>query len=42
VALVDFAINLAILFGLTVWYGFWPMFSISYFRRAERSVADLI
>jgi lipopolysaccharide transport system permease protein len=29
VALVDFAINLAILFGLTVWYGFWPMLSIS-------------
>jgi lipopolysaccharide transport system permease protein len=24
VALVDFAINLAILFGLMVWYGFWP------------------
>src|SRR6516164_3269864 len=24
VALIDFAINLAILFGLMVWYGFWP------------------
>jgi lipopolysaccharide transport system permease protein len=24
VALVDFAINLAILFGLMTWYGFWP------------------
>ena len=24
VALVDFAINLTILFGLMVWYGFWP------------------
>jgi lipopolysaccharide transport system permease protein len=24
VALVDFAVNLAILFGLMIWYGFWP------------------
>jgi lipopolysaccharide transport system permease protein len=29
VALVDFAINLAILFGLMVWYGFWPSWHIA-------------
>jgi lipopolysaccharide transport system ATP-binding protein len=29
VALVDFAINLAILFGLMVWYGFWPTWHIA-------------
>ena len=29
VALVDFAINLAILFGLMVWYGFWPSWRIA-------------
>jgi lipopolysaccharide transport system permease protein len=29
VALVDFAINLAILFGLMVWYGFWPTWRIA-------------
>src|SRR5215472_15039277 len=29
VALVDFAINLAILFGLMVWYGFWPSWNIA-------------
>ena len=28
VALVDFAINLAILFGLMLWYGFWPIWHI--------------
>jgi lipopolysaccharide transport system permease protein len=28
VALVDFAINLAILLGLMVWYGFWPSWHI--------------
>ena len=28
VALVDFAINLAILFGLMLWYGFWPSWHI--------------
>src|ERR1041384_2170976 len=29
VALVDFAINLAILFGLMLWYGFWPSWNIA-------------
>ena len=29
VALVDFAVNLAILFGLMVWYGFWPTWRIA-------------
>jgi lipopolysaccharide transport system permease protein len=29
VALVDFAINLAILFGLMLWYGFWPSWRIA-------------
>ena len=29
VALVDFAINLAILLGLMVWYGFWPSWHIA-------------
>ena len=28
VALVDFAINVAILFGLMAWYGFWPSWQI--------------
>jgi homopolymeric O-antigen transport system permease protein len=28
VALVDFAINLAILLGLLVWYGFWPSWEV--------------
>src|SRR5438093_135354 len=30
VALADFAINLAILFGLMVWYGFWPSWHIAF------------
>jgi lipopolysaccharide transport system permease protein len=29
VALVDFAVNLAILLGLMVWYGFWPSWRIA-------------
>jgi len=29
VALVDFAINLTILFGLMLWYGFWPSWQIA-------------
>src|ERR1700691_2678217 len=29
VALVDFAINLAILLGLMLWYGFWPNWHIA-------------
>lgn len=29
VALVDFAVNLAILFGLMAWYGFWPSWRIA-------------
>jgi lipopolysaccharide transport system permease protein len=29
VALIDFAINLAILFGLMAWYGFWPNWHIA-------------
>jgi len=29
VALVDFAINLVILFGLMIWYGFWPTWRIA-------------
>jgi len=29
VALIDFAINLAILFGLMLWYGFWPSWHIA-------------
>ena len=29
VALVDFAVNLAILFGLMVWYGFWPTWRLA-------------
>jgi lipopolysaccharide transport system permease protein len=30
VALVDFAINLVILVGLTAWYGFWPGWQIAF------------
>jgi lipopolysaccharide transport system permease protein len=30
VALVDFAINLAILFALMAWYGFWPTWHIAF------------
>ena len=29
VALIDFAINLGILFGLMLWYGFWPSWQIA-------------
>jgi hypothetical protein len=30
VALVDFAISLAILFGLMLWYGFWPSWQLAF------------